>query len=80
MAAHPYQLKYVIARPEDLPEVLQQVAELGADSKRVLLMPEGTDPETLRERGRWLAESCKSLGFRYCPRLQVELWGNRRGV
>ena len=43
-------------------------------------MPEGTDPATLRERGLWLVEIAKREGFRYSPRLHVELWGNRRGV
>jgi 7-carboxy-7-deazaguanine synthase len=45
-----------------------------------MLMPEGSDRETLRERGLWLVEICKSEGFRYSPRLHVDLWGNRRGV
>jgi 7-carboxy-7-deazaguanine synthase len=43
-------------------------------------MPEGTDSERLRERGVWLAEVCKAEGFRFSPRLHVDLWGNRRGV
>ena len=53
---------------------------LGAARERVILMPEGTDPERLRERGVWLAEICKEEGFRFSPRLHVDLWGNRRGV
>jgi 7-carboxy-7-deazaguanine synthase len=43
-------------------------------------MPEGTDHELLHERGVWLAEIAKAEGFRFTPRLHVELWGNRRGV
>ena len=43
-------------------------------------MPEGTDADRLRERGIWLAEICKAEGFRFSPRLHVDLWGNRRGV
>ena len=80
MAEYPYQLKFVIATPEDLPEVTQMVSETGADRSRVLLMPEGTSADTVRERGRWLAELCKREGFRFSPRLHVELWGDRRGV
>jgi 7-carboxy-7-deazaguanine synthase len=53
---------------------------LGAERSRVLLMAEGTDPAVLRERGQWLAEICKRENLRFSPRLQVELWGNRRGV
>jgi 7-carboxy-7-deazaguanine synthase len=43
-------------------------------------MPEGTDRERLRERAVWLAEVCKVEGFRFSPRLHVDLYGNRRGV
>jgi 7-carboxy-7-deazaguanine synthase len=80
MAEYPYQLKFVVAVPEDLPEIRELVSTLEAERGRVLLMPEGVDPETLRERGRWLVETCKAEGFRFSPRLHVELWGNLRGV
>jgi 7-carboxy-7-deazaguanine synthase len=80
MALADYQLKFVVARPEDLAEVRQLVDALGADAGRVILMPEGTDPATLRERGVWIAEQSKQHGFRYGPRLHIDLWGNRRGV
>ena len=42
-------------------------------------MPEGTDAETIRERGLWLVDLCKRARFRYSPRLHVDLWGNERG-
>lgn len=75
-----YQLKFVIATPEDLAEIRALVGELKADADRVLLMPEGTDAATLRARAQWIVEICKREGFRYTPRLQIELWGARRGV
>lgn len=75
-----YQLKFVIEKPADLPEVRDLVANLHAPPECVVLMPEGTDAERLRERSLWLAEICKEEGFRFSPRLHVELWGNRRGV
>jgi 7-carboxy-7-deazaguanine synthase len=34
----------------------------------------------LAERAGWIAEVCKKTGFRYCPRLHVELFGNVRGT
>ena len=80
MARYDYQLKFVIERPEDLDEVRSLVASLQADRERVILMPEGTDTDRLSERGIWLAEICKSEGFRFSPRLHVDLWGARRGV
>ncbi len=75
-----YQLKFVIEKPGDLPEVGGLVASLGADPGRVVLMPEGTDPAVLRERSLWLAEICKEEGYRFSPRLHVDLWGSQRGV
>lgn len=75
-----YQLKFVITDPGDLTEVRTIVNELEASKDRVLLMPEGVDPAVLAERGRWLVEVCKQEGFRFSPRLHIELWGNRRGV
>jgi 7-carboxy-7-deazaguanine synthase len=80
MAEYPYQLKFVVACPGDLTEIHKMIEDTGADPRRVLLMPEGTSADVLRERGKWLAELCKQEGFRYSPRLHVDLWGDKRGV
>ncbi len=80
MGRYTYQLKFVIAQPGDLDEVRGLLETLGADRDRVILMPEGIDREVLRERSLWLAEICKEHGFRFSPRLHVELYGNQRGV
>jgi len=80
IARYQYQLKFVIARPGDLDEVRALVASLDADRERVILMPEGTATGPLRDRGQWLAEICKQEGFRFSPRLHVDLWGARRAV
>ena len=80
MAEYAYQLKFVVSAPEDLEEVEKIVTETAADRNRVILMPEGTDAEKLRERARWLVDICKTAGFRYGPRLHIDLYGNRRGV
>ena len=80
----PCQLKFVVARIEDLPEIEELLNEVGAvpgfTRDRVLLMPEGTDVETLRERGPLLAELCMEHGFRFAPRIHIELFGNTRGT
>jgi 7-carboxy-7-deazaguanine synthase len=77
---YPYQLKFVVSGPDDVPEVKSMVQEIGADRNRVLLMPEGRDRRTLMERSQWLVEVCKTLNYRFCPRLHIEIWGDRRGV
>jgi 7-carboxy-7-deazaguanine synthase len=80
MANYDYQLKFVIAREEDIGEVCAVVSQLNAPSGKVILMPEGISTDVLRERGVWLTEICKQHGFRFSPRLHVDLYGNRRGV
>jgi 7-carboxy-7-deazaguanine synthase len=80
MAEYPYQLKFVIKRKEDIAEVKALAEDLGAEKSRVLLMPEGTDSLTLRERAPWIAEVCKTEGYRFSPRLHIDLYGNKRGT
>src|SRR6185369_14053206 len=80
MGRYDYQLKFVMAAPADLDEVRKLVEALGADRGRVILMPEGNSRERLQERSLWLAEVCKADGFRFSPRLHVDLYGDRRGV
>jgi 7-carboxy-7-deazaguanine synthase len=80
MAGYDYQLKFVIAREADIDEVCTLVSLLKAPAGKVILMPEGIRADILRERGVWLAELCKQHGFRFSPRLHVDLYGNRRAV
>jgi len=80
MAEYEYQLKFVVASPDDVPEIARMLEETQADRSRVVLMAEGTTSDVLRERAPWLTEICKREGFRYSPRLHIDLWGNRRGV
>jgi len=76
-----FQLKFVVANESDLAEIHTILARLnGCSPSDILLMPEGTDAPTLDARAGWIAETCKQTGFRYCPRLHVALYGNRRGT
>jgi 7-carboxy-7-deazaguanine synthase len=75
-----YQLKFVIVDPGDIAQVRAIVEEIGAAKSRVVLMAEGVDQSVLAERGRSLAEIAKREGYRFTPRLHIDLWGNRRGV
>ncbi|HTX36722.1 MAG TPA: 7-carboxy-7-deazaguanine synthase QueE [Bryobacteraceae bacterium] len=80
MGRYDYQLKFVVQTRADLEEVRVLVHELGAPAERVILMPEGVTAEVLRERSLWIAEACKEEGYRFSPRLHVDLYGNRRGI
>ena len=76
-----FQLKFVVADKTDLAEVEQILAQVtGWQPSDVLLMPEGTTVEALGGRAGWIADVCKRTGYRYCPRLHVELYGNTRGT
>jgi 7-carboxy-7-deazaguanine synthase len=80
MESYEYQLKFVVAGPGDLDEIGRMLDQIRGDRSKVILMPEGIDASVLRERGLWLAEIARREGFRFSPRLHIELWGNRRGV
>jgi len=76
-----YQFKFVVERAEDLTEIEALIAEVGGvDRQRVWLMPQGVTREELASRATWLARVCKQSGFRYGPRLHIELFGNTRGT
>ena len=47
---------------------------------RIWLMHEGRDSETLRTRGRWLADLCADKGMNFSDRLHIHLWGDTRGT
>lgn len=77
---YPFQLKFVVTAPGDLPEIEDIVRITDAPASHVVLMPEGTAPQILADRSRWIVEICKNKGFRFSPRLHIDLWGQKRGV
>ncbi len=74
------QLKFVVAQPSDIEEIEEIVASLTVEKDRILLMPEGTNSETLNHRMREIAPLCMERGWRLAPRLHVDLFGNTRGT
>ena len=81
METYPYQLKFVVDHQKDIEEVESLVANLSTiDRTRVLLMPQGRTVEELNNKALWVTEACKTLGFRYCPRVQINLYGDTRGT
>ena len=76
-----FQLKFVVATEKDLAEIKNLLSRLPpVPFHQILLMPEGIDAQTLASRSPWLVEICKREGFRFCPRLQIELFGHTRGT
>lgn len=80
--AYACQLKFVVAGAGDLPAILALLERLPRPPppNRVLLMPRGATRPELARRRQLVAELCNQHGFRYCPRLHVELYGGRRDV
>ena len=72
--------KFVVATPADLTEIQNLRERFGIPAGRILLMPEGRTAADLDRSAPWLAGLCRDLGFRFCDRLHIRLWGERRGV
>ncbi|MFC2017771.1 7-carboxy-7-deazaguanine synthase QueE [Chloroflexota bacterium] len=72
--------KYTINDEDDFEEVRGIMQKYGIMPERTYLMPQATDRDSLLERSGWLVELCKRHGCLFSTRLQVLLWGDRRGV
>jgi organic radical activating enzyme len=73
-------LKFVVASPGDVDEVLALHRRYRFRPERVFLMAEGTDSAALRARQAWLSDLCVKHGFRMSDRLHIHLYGDTRGT
>jgi 7-carboxy-7-deazaguanine synthase len=81
LAQYDYQLKFVVDCPDDCREVETYLVEFPEiDRARAMLMPQGTDSQTLAEKAAWLRPYCAEHGLRFCPRRQIEWFGQVRGT
>jgi len=81
ISKYDFQLKFVVSTENDLAEIKGLLSRLPAvPLHQILLMPEGIDVKTLAARSPWLVDICKREGFRFCPRLHIELFGHTRGT
>ena len=76
------QFKFVVSESGEIGEIDDLLAQITPvpDPSQILLMPEGTDSRTLRDRGKEITELCKRTGYRFCPRLHIDLFGNTRAT
>jgi 7-carboxy-7-deazaguanine synthase len=83
--AYDTQLKFVVTGPDDLPEINSLVERIRDASNRalrdsdVLLMPEGVTRAELDEKRETVAELAMESGYRYTPRIHVDLWNDAPG-
>jgi len=79
MLRHNYQLKFVIDTEEDLQAVEEYMSGLhGVVPSQILLMPQATDVHVMQQKAMWIEPFCSARGFRYCPRMQLVWYGNKR--
>lgn len=79
-----HQLKFVVTDREDVEEITELLGRLrervSVADEDVLLMPEGATRERLDETRGTVAELAMEYGFRYTPRLHVDLWNDAPGT
>jgi 7-carboxy-7-deazaguanine synthase len=77
-----FQLKFVITRESDIDEIRQDFLDhlSFVEPEDVVLMPVGGTPELLRESMGMTARLAIQHGFRYTPRLQIDLFGDTAGT
>ena len=80
--SYDHQLKFVVSDERDVLEIEQALAalRLNTDPENILLMPEGRSVAEIKTRALQVVEWCKQRGWRYCPRLHIDLFGNKRGT
>lgn len=74
------QFKFVVQDNDDLREIEEIVKQYKISDETVFLMPEGYTRELQEKRSTSVAEICKNKKWNFCPRLQINLWGIKRGV
>jgi 7-carboxy-7-deazaguanine synthase len=76
--------KWVISNEEDYQDVIRAVEEYGKVCDMmwlpIYLMPAGGTTKVYNENEKWVAELAMKHGWRYTPRLQVQLWKNAWGT
>ncbi|MAP92857.1 radical SAM protein [Candidatus Poribacteria bacterium] len=74
------QLKFVVETERDLFEIHQLEIEMQIPASIIVLMPQGITNDQIQKRQNWVVETCKKYGYRYSPRLHVDIWGDTRGT
>ena len=79
-SAKEIQVKFVVDSERDYDEVISIVADLKVAADNVWIMPQGTTNEELDAAATWLRPWASSQAFRFCDRMQIRWYGNRRGT
>ena len=71
--------KWVVQDDQDLEDVRHAIEQYDMPEFPVYLMPVGGMEEMYGETHKRVAELALENGWRYSPRMQIDLWGNRWG-
>jgi 7-carboxy-7-deazaguanine synthase len=80
-----HQLKFVVTDGDDLPEIdelvetVRERSDVSIDDETILLMPEGMTSDRLAQTREQTAQLAMEHGYRYTPRLHVNLWEDAPG-
>jgi 7-carboxy-7-deazaguanine synthase len=74
------QARFVISDIQDIQEVRELAEQVPIPKETIILMPQGVEISKIEECQKWLVEVCKETGYRYSPRLHLNIWGNKRGT
>lgn len=76
--------KWVVSNQDDHDDVVKAIAAyeevIDLTEIPVYIMPAGGTTKYYDENERWVADMCMKNGWRYTPRLQVQLWKNAWGT
>ncbi|QDT05762.1 7-carboxy-7-deazaguanine synthase [Rubripirellula lacrimiformis] len=89
--ARDVQVKFVVDSPDEFDEILAVVDELSKPdpnsptqsllaSDDIWIMPQGITEAALDQAATWLRPWSDQQGFRYCDRMQIRWYGNKRGT
>jgi len=74
------QVKFVLDSQDDIEEIIELEENLPIPAEKICLMPQGRKLKEIEYKQQWLVEICKARNYRYSPRLQIQIWGEKRGV
>ncbi|WP_029601874.1 7-carboxy-7-deazaguanine synthase QueE [Halococcus hamelinensis] len=82
---YPFQLKFVVTDSTDIDEItnlverVRQQTSVRVRNQDILLMPEGQTENQIAKKREDVADLAMEHGYRYTPRLHVNLWNDEAG-
>ena len=75
-----YIVKFVVGSPNDILFVDGIIVKYRIPSWKVYIMPQGQTRKEYISNAKFVWEVCERTGYRFSPRLHIEIWDNKRKV